>query len=835
MPSGPTPRVDLSKKQLTAVPEEQLGAATKTLLLHDNLLKSVPASLSSAVAQLVVLYLSNNRLSAWPEAVCELKRLEKLHLEHNLLTVVPESIARLAPTLRKLYLNNNKIQHVANAIGELGLLTHLALHCNLLVALPVDLAKCDALTDLLVGSNPLTVPPAFACNKGADFLRLYLRLMRAAATSGVPAPAFEFHREISFAAGAGAASAPVSPVVAKKDAAPAVAAAAASADASATVKRRKRRTLLTSTVRTNAVHSLIYFLAAVDGMCSQNKRDYMEDRHRVVECCTQRRAATELEAIENLFSRITMLGVFDGHGGQHAAEYLRRYLLPAIANQQSFQAGDFVAALRKAFAVVDDALVKWLWERRIPCGSTAAVVLLVDNVVYVAHCGDTRALLCRDKTAFALTADHTPARDSERARIESRGGEVTRSANGGPMRVNGMLAVSRAFGDVLLKPNGVVTAEPDVCVEPLSPADEWLVVATDGLFDALSNQSVIDVVRRSATPREAAAALVRLACADPESGDNVSVIVVRLHWTIDMLGGRNQRPTGASAVASVAARQRRTLAGIRAVSDDELQRALKVPSIQSTMRGGDMLKLSGRNENPRLAAPAAQKRRTTTTAAAAAAAASAAATTASAVSIDDHVLVKLLVPSINGSKAVVHRCEKTQTAAALHAELCAEHGLDATKYRLYAVTRGDARLVDAGTRMEQAGAADALVLKRADEALPSTAANHGDTVVGASADSVSAVEYATLRGTASTAGASTAAAAGGGAPQLVRGEALPSGWHAARSGDGRVFFFNVETRVTSWQHPGKRVPAPWQAVTTLGNKIYYHNTETAETSWSPRL
>ena len=55
----------------------------------------------------------------------------------------------------------------------------------------------------------------------------------------------------------------------------------------------------------------------------------------------------------------------------------------------------------------------------------------------------------------------------ERERIESRGGHVGVNAAGGPMRVNGMLAVSRAFGDVLVKPNGVVTAEPDVSINVL--------------------------------------------------------------------------------------------------------------------------------------------------------------------------------------------------------------------------------------------------------------------------------------------------------------------------------------------------------------------------------
>jgi serine/threonine protein phosphatase PrpC len=801
MPSGPTPRVDLSKKQLTSVPEESVASGVKTLLLASNAIGSVPAKLSAALSNLVVLSLASNRLTLWPDAVCDLKRLEKLHLEKNQLPAVPDSLRRLSGSLRKLYLHNNKIRHLSSCVGECTLLTHLSLASNELVTLPVELANCAALTDLAVLPNPLQQPPTFAC-KGVDFLRLYLRLARAAATSGVPAPAFEFHREIQFDA---------------KTAVPAV--------GDADPKRSKSGGKSpAATARANVVHALIYNLPAVEGMCSQNKRDYMEDRTAVIECCTQRRAATELEAIENLFSRVMMLGIFDGHGGSQAAEYVKRYLLPAVANQKAFESGDFVVALRRAFAVVDDVLVKWLWERRIPCGSTAAVVLLVENVVYVAHCGDTRALLCRDKTAFALTSDHTPARESERVRIESRGGHVTRNANGGPMRVNGMLAVSRAFGDVLLKPNGVVTAEPDLCVEPLSPADEWLVMATDGLFDALSNQSVIDVVRRSASPRDAATALVRLACAGPDCGDNVSVLVVRFHWSIDTIGGRNPRPAG---VAHVASRQRRTLAGMRGVTDDDFQKALKLPSIQSTMRGGDLLKRSGRDSNPRLAAPSRRRLALSDEQSAA----SAPAPLPAPVTLDDHVLIKLLVPSINGRKAVVHRCERSQTITGLHAELCAEHGLEPAKYLVYAVTRGDARPVDGATRLEQAGGADSLVLKRADEALPTSASGDGDTVVGASAENVSAVEYATLRKPDESVVSPRSATSS--APQLIRGgEQLPPGWHAARAPDGRTFYFDVVTRSTSWQRPAASIPAPWQAATTLGNKRYFVNTQTMETSWT---
>jgi protein phosphatase 1L len=857
MPSGPTPRVDLSKKQLNEIPNEQLVNSTRTLLLHENALTALPMQFAVRQSQLRVLYLNENRLSTWPEALSELKFLEKLHLESNQLTVVPSSVGRLS-SLRKLYLHNNRISSLPSDLGALRQLTHLSLHSNAIVALPCDLALCDALVELHVGNNPLQSPPSFACNKGVAFLRLYLRMMRAsdALVGAVPRPRYRFHRDIVFdspsvgdkpqqlqqlqqlqphKAALTASAPPSSAASAAASAESGSGSNTSSPSATATIKRRfKRRTTVASTVRTNTTHSLLYFLAEVDGMCSQNQRPYMEDRSAVIECCAQRRPTSELEAIENLFSRIMMLGVFDGHGGQHASEYVRRHLLATIANQSAFRNGDFVTALRRAFAVVDDALVKWLWERRNPCGSTAAVVLLVDNVVYVAHAGDTRALLCRDKMAFALTSDHTPARESERIRIEARGGEVSRNPRGGPMRVNGMLAVSRSFGDVLLKPNAVVTSEPDVCVEPLSPADEWLIMATDGLFDVMSNQSAVDVVRRCASPREAATKLVRLACTGPDSGDNVSVLVVRLHWTIDMLGGRNKRPTASSATASGgggAAQQKAR------VTEESMQRALQMPSIRATLRGGDLLERSGRLEQPQLAAPS--NKRASTPLAANVAPTKAPREAAQPVKLDERVLIKLLMPSVNGSKAVLHRCDPAQTIGSLHAELCVEHGLNGATFQLCSAP--DGAVLSAAVRMDSpaVSAAASIVLKRTDEPMPgvgrrasggASATGDDDTVVDASAERVSRVEYATLRGNNNS---DAAAAKPSLAAQFaVSNEGLPPNWHSGRLSSGRVFYFNTELQVTAWQNPATPVRAPWQAVTTLGNKIYYHNTKTGRTAWT---
>lgn len=84
----------------------------------------------------------------------------------------------------------------------------------------------------------------------------------------------------------------------------------------------------------------------------------------------------------------------------------------------------------------------------------------------------------------ALSDDHKPNRESERKRIEGEGGVVIWA---GTWRVGGVLAVSRAFGDRQLKK--FVIATPDVRYEAVAEGEETIILASDGLWDVVSNKA----------------------------------------------------------------------------------------------------------------------------------------------------------------------------------------------------------------------------------------------------------------------------------------------------------------------------------------------------------
>lgn len=131
------------------------------------------------------------------------------------------------------------------------------------------------------------------------------------------------------------------------------------------------------------------------------------------------------------------------------------------------------------------------------CGTTATVLLMTEEHYIVANAGDTRCVLATDGTVVGITVDHKPKLAREVKRIESAGGTV---ANG---RVQGLLAVSRCFGDQKLKmnkdeiQNQMVSPEPEIFIRKRKEGDEFILIACDGVFDVLSNEDACFHVRQA--------------------------------------------------------------------------------------------------------------------------------------------------------------------------------------------------------------------------------------------------------------------------------------------------------------------------------------------------
>jgi serine/threonine protein phosphatase PrpC len=272
------------------------------------------------------------------------------------------------------------------------------------------------------------------------------------------------------------------------------------------------------------------------------------------------------------------VAIFDGHGGGDVSRYLRdnlykkmRYYLYEesedeylerfknhdVANvsaithpsEQSTRRSPSIAhicmALRSSIRAVErEVLSHQLLQHQ---GSTAVAVALHESdsgtrTLISANVGDSRAILSRRGQAIDLTRDHKPNDPKEKARILSMGETVEYDGYGGVWRVRG-LSVSRAIGDGYAKP--ILSGEVEIKRFPLGEkgADEFIVLASDGLWDVMESQDVVNYVhaklqapvpmdendmmtkrmRRRHISRYLSNEAMRRG-----SGDNISVIVVWL-------------------------------------------------------------------------------------------------------------------------------------------------------------------------------------------------------------------------------------------------------------------------------------------------------------------
>lgn len=199
---------------------------------------------------------------------------------------------------------------------------------------------------------------------------------------------------------------------------------------------------------------------------------------------------------------VSLFAIFDGHVGAYVADYAKDVIVPKIMKKiiearkivqngvildmmkmkekcfrvkrniaeespQTFDADcyvngkdiDYGKMLEDEVIAADNELSLDLWRNNNRAGSTALIAVLEGSKLVVANVGDSRGVMCDEEgKTIPLSFDHKPNDPKEHQRVKEAGGFI---AHYGVWRVNGMLAMSRALGDVIFKPN-VVIANPDV-------------------------------------------------------------------------------------------------------------------------------------------------------------------------------------------------------------------------------------------------------------------------------------------------------------------------------------------------------------------------------------
>lgn len=291
----------------------------------------------------------------------------------------------------------------------------------------------------------------------------------------------------------------------------------------------------------------------------QGRRPRMEDRFSVLD-----------------ESSIYLYGIFDGHGGESAAEFVEKSLFKTmikklqeakmnynnensafqcdqrtetkcsvanennqsveergIRNEQTCSYSEkpqpltslFSKLLTEEILSVDKKFMQLAKQVNDLAGTTALVAIVHEKQLIVANVGDSRGVICDSKgAAIPLSFDHKPQQVKERRRIREAGGFITFH---GVWRVVGILATSRALGDFPLKDRNLIIAEPDILAFDLSDLKpQFMILATDGLWDEFSNEEAVAYIREHFNESHHGAKSLALEAHRRGSVDNITIMIV---------------------------------------------------------------------------------------------------------------------------------------------------------------------------------------------------------------------------------------------------------------------------------------------------------------------
>ncbi|XP_072962663.1 probable protein phosphatase 2C 5 isoform X2 [Typha angustifolia] len=249
--------------------------------------------------------------------------------------------------------------------------------------------------------------------------------------------------------------------------------------------------------------------------------------------------------------------VFDGHAGFSSVEFLRDELYKECA--LALQSGLLLSSknynaikdsIQRAFINVDTKLLTWLeqLEKEVDSGATATVMFVRNDILIISHVGDSCVVVSRTGKAEALTNPHRPYGNNrvsleEVKRVRAAGGWIVDG------RICGDISVSRAFGDMRFKTRknemlrqgveegrwtekfvsrvqfkgDLVTSTPDIYILELGSDVEFILLASDGLWDYMKSSEAVSFVRNQLRQHGNVQ--------NQQSQDNISIVIADLGRT----------------------------------------------------------------------------------------------------------------------------------------------------------------------------------------------------------------------------------------------------------------------------------------------------------------
>lgn len=280
------------------------------------------------------------------------------------------------------------------------------------------------------------------------------------------------------------------------------------------------------------------------GGSDKGKKHYLEDRRIEIH---------DLYEYKNIpyfkINKCSLFGILDGHGGAKVVTYVQKNFCKifveefekyVVKNKIKVEKNELVINIQKSihstFKKLDFKILEWISSTKRE-GSTATIIFIHNSLVFCGNIGDSKAILGRNTIpkpnelskirGLPLSQDHNCLLLSEIQRIENNNGNIL---NG---RVNGILEVTRSFGDPEFKSSKLVVSVPSISKFELNTRDKFLILACDGLWSVFSINDAINFIDNKLNSKsqpnveEICRNLLSEAILVKQAKDNVSAIIIK--------------------------------------------------------------------------------------------------------------------------------------------------------------------------------------------------------------------------------------------------------------------------------------------------------------------
>jgi len=248
------------------------------------------------------------------------------------------------------------------------------------------------------------------------------------------------------------------------------------------------------------------------------------------------------------YNHLELFSIFDGHGGIEVVSFVSRHLAEALLPpfESREKSGSSIDQLKIIIDNVFKELDKAMFDAKMFSGCCALVAIFdhKSNEIYVINLGDSKGILFDDSRQLILeTSEKTPADPEEQDRILNAQSTLIRKTPNGVERIDGMLAVSRAFGDIQWKKPSKRSKTYSGTISPVSVIPSlsyakldfnrskmfYLVLACDGFWfdcgitEPFENSGVMEMV----TMEGMGAQQLTEEAFRRGSGDNISAMIVK--------------------------------------------------------------------------------------------------------------------------------------------------------------------------------------------------------------------------------------------------------------------------------------------------------------------